>query len=169
MAEYTEIEDPKEIRRLNSTLSVRLESALPHAEDRTIGYPRGSFPAEVRFLSETGTDVFYWSPWVSDEKRAAGSFFGHGVPGSNASSISTCSSIFLWSTSREDPAGPSSEMTRRTRTSKRYLRRASRNRESQDSMSSKAASWCMTFRQKQRIPLLLRNNERHSLMVWMIS
>jgi hypothetical protein len=82
--EYIEIEYPTEIRRLNNTLSATLRSALPFGETRTIGYPQGNFDAKVRFLSATGSDVFYWSAWQSKDKSTAGSLFGHGEPGSNA-------------------------------------------------------------------------------------
>jgi hypothetical protein len=84
VADYIELENLKEIRRLNNTLSARLRSALPYGETRTIGYPQGNFGAKVRFLAANGTDVFYWSPWQKD-KSSAGSLFGHGAPGSSMS------------------------------------------------------------------------------------
>jgi hypothetical protein len=83
--EYVEIEDPKEIRRLNKALSARLKTALIHAETRTIGYPQGNFLAKVRFLSDVGNHVFYWSAWLSKDKTIVGNFFGHGRPGGNPS------------------------------------------------------------------------------------
>jgi hypothetical protein len=83
--DYVEIENPKEIRRLHTFLSAKLNRALPYAETRTIGYPQGNFEAKVRFLSDAGDEVFYWSKWLSKDKRTAGSLFGHGAPGSHVS------------------------------------------------------------------------------------
>jgi hypothetical protein len=45
--DYVEIENPKEIRRLHTFLSAKLNRALPYAETRTIGYPQGNFEAKV--------------------------------------------------------------------------------------------------------------------------
>lgn len=84
MIDYAEIEDPKEIRRLNAALSIRLRNALTHSETRTIGTPQGSFEAKVHFRSSSGSDVFYWSGGWSDDKAVAHNFFGHGVPGAKA-------------------------------------------------------------------------------------
>lgn len=85
MKEYTEIEDPKEIRRLHHLLAARLKHALPHVETRTIGDPHGNVHAKVRFLSDTGDDVFFSRTCLFKDKRTAGSLFGHGEPGTNAS------------------------------------------------------------------------------------
>jgi hypothetical protein len=83
--QYIELDDAKEIRRLNNRLSARLRSGLPYGETRNIGYPQGNFDAKVRFLSASGADVFYWSAWQSKEDGTAGSFFGHGAPSSSTS------------------------------------------------------------------------------------
>jgi hypothetical protein len=79
--EYYEIEDPTEIRRLNNVLLGRLKDTLLHAETRTIGDPRGHFPARVCFLSGTGSDVFYWSGPSSRDRKKIVNLFGHGTPG----------------------------------------------------------------------------------------
>ncbi len=84
MIDYAEIEGPKEIRQLNAGLSKRLRKALTHTENRTIGYPQGSFGAKVYFRSSRGSDVFYWSKGSFDDESVAYNFFGHGVPGSKA-------------------------------------------------------------------------------------
>jgi hypothetical protein len=83
MTEYIQIEEPKEIRHLNSLLSVRLKRELPHVETRTIGYPRGTFEASVRFRTKAGSDVLYWSGKLSNRNRKARNFFGHGTPGAH--------------------------------------------------------------------------------------
>jgi len=85
MTEYTEIEDPKEIRRLYNLLAAKLKRALRHVETRTIGDPHGDVEAEVRFLSDTGNDVFFSRTCLFKDKRTAGSLFGHGDAGTNAS------------------------------------------------------------------------------------
>lgn len=81
---FVEIEDTKEIRRLNNALSAKLRNALVHSETRTIGYPRGTFKAEVHFLSSSGNNVFYWSGGPSDDKSVSFNFFGHGAPRTTA-------------------------------------------------------------------------------------
>lgn len=83
MTEYVEIEDPSEIRRLNMALSAKLKRALPHVETRTIGTPKGSFKATVRFLSDTGESVLYWKVPSSKGKPSGRNLFGHGAPGTN--------------------------------------------------------------------------------------
>src|ERR1700733_12926458 len=85
LAEYIEIDNPKEIRRLNNTLSSILKRSLPYKENRTIGYPQDKFDARVQFVSPVGSDVFYWSPGLSKDKSTVSSFFGHGTPGAAAS------------------------------------------------------------------------------------
>ena len=85
VVEYEEIEDPKEIRRLNAALSSKLKKSLKHSETRIIGYPQGKFEADVHFRPGSGSDVFYWSAGASDNKKVAHNFFGHGEPGAKAS------------------------------------------------------------------------------------
>lgn len=85
MAEYTEIEDPKKLNHLNRILSSKLKSVLGYSETRTIGYPQGSFRAEVRFLSSNGDGVFWWAGKPSKNNTVSQNFFGHGKPGNNAS------------------------------------------------------------------------------------
>jgi len=85
VSEYIEIESPREIRRINNALFAKLKSGLHHIETRTIGYPQGNFQAKVRFLSDTGSDVLYWSAWRSEDRGAVGSFFGHGASGGHGS------------------------------------------------------------------------------------
>lgn len=82
MLAYAEIEDTKEIRRLNNSLSAKLRNALLHAEARTIGFPQGSFRAKVRFRSSCQGDVLYWSGGY--DKTTAVNFFGHGAPRTKA-------------------------------------------------------------------------------------
>ena len=80
MTEYSEIEDPREIRQLNNLLATKLKRALPHTETRTIGYPRGTFETTVRFRTKSGTNILYWSGKTSNKKKAR-NFLGHGTPG----------------------------------------------------------------------------------------
>jgi hypothetical protein len=84
MTEYREIEDVKEIARLNNELSATLGKKLSYYETRTIGYPQGDFSAEVHFLSRRGEHVFWWAPLPSDQKKVH-NYFGHGAPGDTAS------------------------------------------------------------------------------------
>ncbi|MGA2086337.1 MAG: hypothetical protein ABSG60_12545 [Terracidiphilus sp.] len=81
MTVYVEIEDLKEIRRLNDHLSKRLITALPRIETRIIGDPHGSYQVGVRFFSGSGKGVFYWTGFLSDDKQTASNLFGHGEPG----------------------------------------------------------------------------------------
>lgn len=83
MTEYTEIEDTQEVRRLYKLLAAKLKRALPYVESRVIGDPHGNIQEEVRFLSDTGDDVFFSNTSLFKDKRTAGSLFGHGEPGSN--------------------------------------------------------------------------------------
>ncbi|RJO61331.1 hypothetical protein C4544_03195 [candidate division WS5 bacterium] len=83
VANYLEIEEPKELDRLNRELSAKLSSALKRIEKRKIGYPAGDFIGKVRFLSGVGQDVFWWENRLSDDKTIAINFFGHGSPGHN--------------------------------------------------------------------------------------
>ncbi|MBI4949855.1 MAG: hypothetical protein HY955_06890 [Deltaproteobacteria bacterium] len=83
MADYREIEDPKELGRLNKILSAKLAKEFKTLKTRTIGWPKGSFSAEVRFLSTVGDNVFWWDRSLSDDKKAV-NLFGHGAPGDNA-------------------------------------------------------------------------------------
>lgn len=83
MADYSEIEDPKELDRLNRALSTKLMREFKTIETRTIGWPAESFSAEVRFLSNVGNNVFWWDRSRSDDKKAV-NLFGHGTPGDNA-------------------------------------------------------------------------------------
>lgn len=85
MTDYAEIEDTKQIRRLNAALSGKLRKALRYPEMRTIGYPQGNFEAKVRFRAASGTEVFYWSGGFFDNKDLAFNLFGHGTPSRNAS------------------------------------------------------------------------------------
>jgi hypothetical protein len=80
VAEHIEIEDPREITRLNDVLSARLKDTLLPAETRTIGDPSGRFTADVRFLSRTGIDVFYWWGGLSRDETIIVNLFGHGAP-----------------------------------------------------------------------------------------
>jgi hypothetical protein len=79
---YTEIDDPKELARLNRILAKNLAARLEHRESREIGYPQGRFRADVRFESKQGRDVFWWSNHATEKKHIAHNFFGHGIPGS---------------------------------------------------------------------------------------
>ena len=80
MSEYVEIEDPKELSRLNRVLSKRLINSLAHDEIRVIGYPQGRFKAKVRFLSSDGADLLWWGHTKTDDNTVALNFFGHGTP-----------------------------------------------------------------------------------------
>jgi hypothetical protein len=81
MADYAEIEDPKALARLNRDLASKLRIALRHAERRDVGWPAGRFPAQVRFRSGRGSDVFWWTARKSDDGATAVNLFGHGTPG----------------------------------------------------------------------------------------
>jgi hypothetical protein len=81
VSEYLEIEEPKEIRHLNRVLSDKLTKSLGKAETRIIGYPRGTFPAKVRFQKGTEGCVLYWAGRLSRNKRRAVNLFGRGTPG----------------------------------------------------------------------------------------
>src|SRR6186713_1623434 len=85
MEEYIEIEDPREIRRINRILARKLRSALVTTKTRTIGYPRGSFESRVHFMSATGSDILYWSDRFSGNKSVGFNFFGHGTPNASTS------------------------------------------------------------------------------------
>jgi len=52
MSVYAEIEDPREIARLNRQLASELRAALRHAERRQIGWPAGRFPLKFAFAHE---------------------------------------------------------------------------------------------------------------------
>jgi hypothetical protein len=80
MPEYREIENPREISKLNKVLSVKLARELPYAETRTIGFPGGAERHKVRFQSRTDNDMFYFSTYLSEDKSTAINLFGHGVP-----------------------------------------------------------------------------------------
>lgn len=84
MADYREIEEPKELVRLNKVLAARLTKALKIAETRIIGWPAGRFTSKVHFLSSSGDNVFYWSSKVFDEKEIVANLFGHGTPGDSS-------------------------------------------------------------------------------------
>jgi hypothetical protein len=81
VSEYLEIDDPAEILRLNNSLAGKLESVLKHVEERTIGAPPRKFSAPVRFESEQGEGLLYWSTVLSDDKTYVRNRFGHGSPG----------------------------------------------------------------------------------------
>jgi hypothetical protein len=81
MAAYIEVEDVKEIARLNIELGKKLRDAFPQHERRIIGWPNGSFPATIYFMKADGNEVFWWSPRTTKDKKAAQNFFGRGVPG----------------------------------------------------------------------------------------
>jgi hypothetical protein len=86
MSEYEEVENPREIRRLNRLLSEKLRQQLRYSETRTIGYPQGSFRDRVHFRQRRGEGIFWWSGRISeDDNRIALNFFGHGAPSGNAS------------------------------------------------------------------------------------
>ena len=80
VTEYTEIEDTKELARLNADLAKRLRSHLKHTEDREIGYPAGRFSARVYFQRSRGESVFWWSPGTPSGHN----YFGHAKPGDNS-------------------------------------------------------------------------------------
>jgi len=84
VSDYEEILDPKEIRHLNRVLSAKLKQALGKAETRTIGYPRGTFRASVRFHKRTGNGVLFWTSRLSRNRRRAINLFGRGAPGDRA-------------------------------------------------------------------------------------
>jgi hypothetical protein len=84
MPDYIEIEEPKEIRRLNSVLARRLKQGLAHVETRIVGYPQGSFEAKVHFRSRIGHEVLYWSTFLVEDKSRIVNLFGHGTPGDAA-------------------------------------------------------------------------------------
>lgn len=85
MAEYIEIEDPKELKRLNRRLTAKLNAAATRVELRTVGYPRGSFPANVRFMSTQGENILWWAGEQSEDHFEAINLFGHGAPESKRS------------------------------------------------------------------------------------
>ena len=84
MPDYVEIEDVLELRECCELLASKLHEAMPHKEDRTIGYPTGSFVNEVSFLFDDGEEVFWWSGGISDNGTMWNNFFGHGAPGHSA-------------------------------------------------------------------------------------
>src|SRR5271157_675117 len=85
MIDYIEIEDPKELARLNRSLSSKLTKGFRHSELRNIGYPAGNFSAEVRFSSPAGNDVFWWRGNPSSDNLMAHNMFGRGTPGAHHS------------------------------------------------------------------------------------
>lgn len=82
MVDYVEIEDCKELRRLNRNLASKLRDALSYSKMRTIGTPRGPFSARVHFLHDSGDSVFWWAA-LPRKKRLEKNLFGHGNPGSD--------------------------------------------------------------------------------------
>lgn len=84
MTAYVEVEGVRALARHNRVLAKRLKAALAHKERREIGYPQGKFTADVRFVADTGDDVFWWAGRASDDGEVALNFFGHGAPGEKA-------------------------------------------------------------------------------------
>jgi hypothetical protein len=84
MADYIEIEDPIELRKLNRELGLKLKRVFGYGQMRTIGSPGGNFPAKVRFRSRSGENVFWWAP-LPRKKRLEKNLFGRGTPGRNDS------------------------------------------------------------------------------------
>lgn len=85
VADYIEIESPKEIATLNRKLSEKLEHALGYERTRTIGFPRGTIRRKVRFASNKGDNVFWWSAGPYKNRAVAHNLFGRGAPDNNAS------------------------------------------------------------------------------------
>ena len=81
MVAYVEVEDVKELARLNREMGKKLKVAFPYHEQRMIGWPLGAFPAPLHFMKAKGHEVFWWSPRLAKDKEAAQNFFGRGVPG----------------------------------------------------------------------------------------
>lgn len=80
MSMFTEIEDPKQIGRLQRLLRTRIKRAAPYAEQRTIGYPTGRFGAVVNFINRTGESI-WWSSTLADSKTHWINLIGRGTPG----------------------------------------------------------------------------------------
>jgi hypothetical protein len=80
MAKYVEIEDPRELQKLNQILAQKLQKALKFREQRKIGSPAGTFWARVHFCSDASKNTFWWVE-LRDTKRGLGkNLFGHGIP-----------------------------------------------------------------------------------------
>jgi hypothetical protein len=85
MADYIEIENTQELRRLNRELTAKLKKAFHHRETRIVGSPGGNFSANVRFLHGGNNNIFWWAERPHREKGLDKNLFGQGVPGSNHS------------------------------------------------------------------------------------
>ena len=79
MAEYIEIQELREINRLNKLLARELKQALGHKEIRAVV---GNQKVEVQFRSRTGHNLFYWAG--SQSGSTGFNVFGHGTPGDTA-------------------------------------------------------------------------------------
>ena len=83
MADYIEVQDVKEIKRLSNQLSEILGADFPLKEGRTLGSPSGNWAAEVSFKPGAGAKAFWWSHRPKDKRGLALNFFGHGESGAN--------------------------------------------------------------------------------------
>jgi len=81
---YIEICDTKEIATAQAFLSKQLINKLRHQRTRSIGYPSGSFKAEVCFQRASGKDVFWWHGSHDEDRKVWHNFAGHGDPNSDS-------------------------------------------------------------------------------------
>jgi hypothetical protein len=82
MAHWTEIQDAKEIRKLNQRMGQVLESAVSRSiEKRTIGSPDGRAENLISFIPVKGGQTFWFRSYLNSAKGKAFNLFGHGEPG----------------------------------------------------------------------------------------
>jgi hypothetical protein len=72
--DYAEIEDTRDIRRLNKALRAKLRNAMVHSETRIIGYPQGGMPGDKVPLY---IDVQFNVPVVNFSRQSGGAFLRH--------------------------------------------------------------------------------------------
>ncbi len=73
---YEEIDDNDEILRLNAKLTAWLRKALPHHEERIIGYPSNHFNAQTHFGKPRGENVFWWVGWKNKKNSNTNNLWG---------------------------------------------------------------------------------------------
>lgn len=77
---FIEVTDTKQIADAQRKMASNLEKQFPFEFERGIGWPSGKFTAQVRFASQSGSDVRWWCSNISDDKMSVYNLFGRGDP-----------------------------------------------------------------------------------------
>ena len=84
MTLYREVEDVKQLKKLNAELTRRISTQAPHRKRKTVGYPSGRAEISVQFERRSGSEVRWWSSHPSEDKTTMINLVGVGDPDSES-------------------------------------------------------------------------------------